>query len=196
MELPKREHPERGTATPFKGSRPPLHPYESEPSRGDAYNYMDHYQPYVPPRAPDRRYGNRRHDHRRQEVNHLRLDSLTKLPSEILATELQLQLPPCPSTVAPLRKENLDRASSPYNIILGRTDLRELRVVSSTVHAMMKFPTPKGISTLCARAEPVYECRWSEWKVAKQEEMKEKAEEQRGPNIERDEKILVNPALP
>ncbi|GJS01217.1 reverse transcriptase domain-containing protein [Tanacetum coccineum] len=70
MELPKGEHPERGTATPFKGSRPPLHPYESEPSRGDAYNYRDHYQPYVPPRAPDRRYGNRRHDHRRQEVNH------------------------------------------------------------------------------------------------------------------------------
>ncbi|GKE22169.1 hypothetical protein Tco_1433681 [Tanacetum coccineum] len=40
------------------------------------------------------------------------------------------------------------RASSPYNIILGRTCLRELRVVSSTVHAMMKFPTPKGIATI------------------------------------------------
>ncbi|GKE17539.1 hypothetical protein Tco_1425116, partial [Tanacetum coccineum] len=69
----------------------------------------DHYQPYVSPRAPDRRYNNRRHDHRRQEVNHLRLDSLTKLPSEILATELQLQLLPYPPTVAPLKKENLDR---------------------------------------------------------------------------------------
>ncbi|GJR98182.1 reverse transcriptase domain-containing protein [Tanacetum coccineum] len=69
----------------------------------------DHYQPYVSPRAPDRRYDNRRHDHRRQKVNHLRLDSLTKLPSEILAMELQLQLPPCPSTVAPPKKENLDR---------------------------------------------------------------------------------------
>ncbi|GKG11038.1 hypothetical protein Tco_0342438, partial [Tanacetum coccineum] len=49
------------------------------------------------------------HNSQRQEVNHLRLDSLTKLPSEILATELQLQLPPCPPTVAPPKKENLDR---------------------------------------------------------------------------------------
>ncbi|GJV11148.1 reverse transcriptase domain-containing protein [Tanacetum coccineum] len=74
------------------------------------YHYRrDHYQPYVPPRGPDRRYDNKRHDFRRREVNHLKLDSLTKLPSEILATELQLQLPPCPPTVAPPKKENLDR---------------------------------------------------------------------------------------
>ncbi|GJX59047.1 hypothetical protein Tco_0290437 [Tanacetum coccineum] len=74
----------------------------------------DHYQPYVPPWAPEQRYDNhrhdnRRHDNRRQEVNHLRLDSLTKLPSEILATKLYLQLPPCPLTVAPPKRENLDR---------------------------------------------------------------------------------------
>ncbi|GJY52127.1 reverse transcriptase domain-containing protein [Tanacetum coccineum] len=354
MKMTKEEHPKKGTTTQFRGSRPPLHPYGNGPPRSDAYNLRDHYQPYVPPRAPDRRYDNKRHDHRRQEVNHLRLDSLTKLPSEILTTELQLQLLPCPSTVAPPRKENLDRyceyhgkkehytndcfhlkkqlevalesgklnhlikdvrqkgnnigrqmgnnngkgkvinmvresgkelkhgpliieaevegylvrrvfvdqgaamqvmfkhyfdnlspdikarltptqtelvgffgeqlvlirkielevqfggggltrnvmmkftivrASSPYNITLGRTCLRELRVVLSTVHAMMKFPTPKGIATLCAQAEPVYECRWSERKVAKQEETKEK-EERKGPNTEGEEKISVNPAFP
>ncbi|GJT06147.1 hypothetical protein Tco_0840609 [Tanacetum coccineum] len=53
------------------------------------------------------------------------------------------------------------RASSPYNIILGRTEMRELRNVSSTIHAMMKFPTPRGIETLVIRTSPVYECRWS-----------------------------------
>ncbi|GJY25838.1 reverse transcriptase domain-containing protein [Tanacetum coccineum] len=51
------------------------------------------------------------------------------------------------------------RASSHYNIILGRTGMRELRGVSSTVHAMVKFPTPKGIATLIARTKPMYECR-------------------------------------
>ncbi|GKA83832.1 hypothetical protein Tco_0805427 [Tanacetum coccineum] len=210
-ELPRGEFPEKGTTTQFRGSRPPRHSYGSGPSRTNIHPRRDHYQSYVSPRAPDRRYDNRRHDHRRQEVNHLRLDSLTKLPSEILAIELQLQLPPCPPTVAPPKKENLDsseggltrkvmmkftvvRASSPYNIILGRTGLQELRVVSSTVHAMLKFPTPKGIATLCARIEPVYECRWSDRKIIKQEATKEKAEKHKAP--EGEEKVLVNPAFP
>ncbi|GKB01383.1 hypothetical protein Tco_0829427 [Tanacetum coccineum] len=39
------------------------------------------------------------------------------------------------------------RASSPYNIILGHTGIRELRAVSSTVHAMVKFLTSRGITT-------------------------------------------------
>ncbi|GJU24785.1 reverse transcriptase domain-containing protein [Tanacetum coccineum] len=108
-ELPKGEFPEKGLATQFRGSRPPRHSYGNGPSRGDIHPKRDHYQQYLPPRAPDRRYDNRIHDHKRHEVSHLRLDSLTKLPSEILATELQLQLPPCPSTVAPPKKENLDR---------------------------------------------------------------------------------------
>ncbi|GKF20353.1 reverse transcriptase domain-containing protein, partial [Tanacetum coccineum] len=47
-ELPKGELPEKTAATQFWGSRPPRHTYR-----------RDHYQPYVPPRAPDRRYDNR-----------------------------------------------------------------------------------------------------------------------------------------
>ncbi|GKD56334.1 hypothetical protein Tco_1289721, partial [Tanacetum coccineum] len=200
--------------------------------------------PYVPPRANNRRY-----DNRRQESNHLGIDALTKRPKEILATEFQLQLPPCPPMVGTPKKENLDRycdyhgekdvrqignakgmqhgnnnskgkvinlvwahgdnkkrksrtggeedwlnvpitfplipaddvsdeplivevevegkielevlfeneslrrrttmkftverASSPYNIIMRRTGMRELLAVSSTIHAMMKFPTPR-----------------------------------------------------
>ncbi|GJY48539.1 hypothetical protein Tco_0438495, partial [Tanacetum coccineum] len=104
-ELPRGGFPEKGTTTQFRGSRPPRHSYGSGPSMTDIHPRRDHYQPYVSPRASDRRYDNRRHDHRRQEVNHLRLDSLTKLPSEILAMELQLQLPPCPLTVAPPKKK-------------------------------------------------------------------------------------------
>ena len=39
-------------------------------------------------------------------------------------------------------------SSSPYNIILGRSGLKKLRAIPSTIHAMMKFPTPRGIATL------------------------------------------------
>nr|GEV82624.1 hypothetical protein [Tanacetum cinerariifolium] len=93
-ELLKGEHPDRPAITQFRGSHPPRHSYGSRPSRADIYRRGDHYQPYITPRAPDRRY-----DNRRREVNHLRLDSLTKRPSEILAIELQLRLPPCPPTL-------------------------------------------------------------------------------------------------
>nr|GEU49380.1 reverse transcriptase domain-containing protein [Tanacetum cinerariifolium] len=71
-ELPKGEHPKKGTTTQFRGSRAPRHPYGNGSQRPDAYNRRDHYQSYVPSRAPDRRCDNRRHDHQRQEVNHLR----------------------------------------------------------------------------------------------------------------------------
>ncbi|GJS12856.1 reverse transcriptase domain-containing protein [Tanacetum coccineum] len=67
----------------------------------------------------------------------------------------------------PIRKVE---APSPYNIILGRMGMRELRVVSSTVHAMLKFPKPRGIATLIAQTAPVYECRWSDKKAVKLDE--------------------------
>nr|GEW82284.1 hypothetical protein [Tanacetum cinerariifolium] len=95
-----------------------------------------------------------------------------------------------------MMKFTVVRASSPYNVILERTGLQELREISSTVHAMLKFLTPKGIATLYARIEPVYECRWSERKTTKQEATKEKAEEHKAPVPEKEEKILVNPAFP
>ncbi|GJT09140.1 reverse transcriptase domain-containing protein [Tanacetum coccineum] len=65
------------------------------------------------------------------------------------------------------------RASSPYNIILGHTGMRELGVVSSTIRSMVKFPTPRGIANLVARAAPVYECRWSERQMLRHEEERE-----------------------
>ncbi|GJZ21061.1 reverse transcriptase domain-containing protein [Tanacetum coccineum] len=40
------------------------------------------------------------------------------------------------------------RAPSLYNIILGRPGLKTLRAIPSTIHAMMKYPTPKGVATL------------------------------------------------
>ncbi|GKF04406.1 reverse transcriptase domain-containing protein, partial [Tanacetum coccineum] len=37
------------------------------------------------------------------------------------------------------------RAPSPYNIILGRPGLKALHAIPSTIHSMIRFPTPKGI---------------------------------------------------
>ncbi|GKA68630.1 reverse transcriptase domain-containing protein [Tanacetum coccineum] len=87
------------------------------------------------------------------------------------------------------------RVSSPYNIIQGRTGMKELRVVSSTIHAMMKFPTPRGVATLVARAAPMYECRCSEKKKPKQEEGVEEMELEEQKELE-EEKVLINPAFP
>nr|GFB16536.1 hypothetical protein [Tanacetum cinerariifolium] len=65
----------------------------------NAYYRRDHYQPYVGPRQQGRRYDRGRFENRRQEVYQLSLETLVKRPKEILATELQLQLPPCPLMV-------------------------------------------------------------------------------------------------
>ncbi|GJR47972.1 reverse transcriptase domain-containing protein [Tanacetum coccineum] len=92
-------------------------------------------------------------------------------------------------------KFTLVRASSPYNIILGRTRMRELRAVSSTVHAMVKFPTPRGIATLIALTAPVYECRWLEKKRVEHDEKVEVVELEK-PEESGEEKVLVNPAFP
>ncbi|GJW49700.1 hypothetical protein Tco_0091051 [Tanacetum coccineum] len=225
-ELPKGGIPEKGQGTSYQGNKPP-------------------------------------------QVNYLSLDALTKRPKEILATKLQLQLPPCPPMIRTLKKENLDRycdyhrekghytndcyqlkrqleaalesgklshlvkdvrqqgnargrqpgnhnskdkvinmvwergnsrkrkvelevtfisegfcrrmmmkfmmvkASSPYNIILERTKMRELRAVSSTIHAMMKFPTPRVMATLVARTTSVFECGgWRRGKLNKKGNLK------------------------
>ncbi|GJV39236.1 hypothetical protein Tco_1417676 [Tanacetum coccineum] len=111
-ELPKGEHPERGQGTLYKEARPPRILQGGGPPKMNGYNTYnrrDHYQPYVLPRQPGRRYDNRRFEIRRQEVNQLSLEALIKRPKEILAIELQLQLPPCQLMIGTPKKENLDR---------------------------------------------------------------------------------------
>nr|GEW85210.1 reverse transcriptase domain-containing protein [Tanacetum cinerariifolium] len=251
---------EKGHEVPYKGFLPPCAIQGGGPPRGEGYNAhnrRDHYMPYVPPRQMGRRYENRRFEHRMQEVNQLSIESLVKRPKEILATDLQLQLPP-PSSQLEItlefgklnhlikdvrqRGENRGRqggngsthgkiintvhevgknrkrkcrgrweedwmrssgashirplfpklapshpgppkpnshrivveASPPYNFILGRTRMRELRAVSSTTHAMMNVPTPRRIATLVPRRDAIFECRQIEVRQASHEEPSEK----------------------
>ena len=51
------------------------------------------------------------------------------------------------------------RSPSPYNIILRRSGIKQLRAIPSTIHSMMKFPTPRGIATLVTRSVIISECR-------------------------------------
>ncbi|GKB68457.1 hypothetical protein Tco_0929869 [Tanacetum coccineum] len=48
---------------------------------------------------------------------------------------------------------------SPYNVILGRTGLRSLGAIASTIHSMIKFPTANGIATVTTKKETLHECR-------------------------------------
>ncbi|GJR12717.1 hypothetical protein Tco_0795369 [Tanacetum coccineum] len=43
------------------------------------------------------------------------------------------------------------KSHSPYNVILGRTGLRSLAAVASTIHSMIKFPTANGIETMITK---------------------------------------------
>ncbi|GKE27472.1 hypothetical protein Tco_1442856 [Tanacetum coccineum] len=54
------------------------------------------------------------------------------------------------------------KSHSPYNIILGRTGLRSLGAVASTIHSMIKFPTANGIATMTTKRETLQECRMME----------------------------------
>ncbi|GJW02710.1 hypothetical protein Tco_1561566 [Tanacetum coccineum] len=85
------------------------------------------------------------------------------------------------------------RAPSPYNVILGRTGLRALRAFPSTIHSMMKFPTPRSITTLVTRSMIISECRHLEKKQVVEEKKEEEVETKA---VNMTEEILANPAFP
>ncbi|GJR36505.1 reverse transcriptase domain-containing protein [Tanacetum coccineum] len=85
------------------------------------------------------------------------------------------------------------KAHLPYNVILGRTSLRALRAIFSTIHSMMKFPTPRGIPTLVTRSVIISKCRRLEKKQVVEEENNENVET-KAVNVT--EEILVNLTFP
>ncbi|GKE07823.1 hypothetical protein Tco_1411374, partial [Tanacetum coccineum] len=94
-----------------------------------------------------------------------------------------------------MMKFKVVETSSPYNIILGRTRMRELCVVSSTTHAMMKFPTPRGIATLVPRKDAIFDCRQIEDRqVSPGESPEEKTGEKKEESSTED--VMINPAFP
>ncbi|PWA96799.1 hypothetical protein CTI12_AA037930 [Artemisia annua] len=89
------------------------------------------------------------------------------------------------------------RSPSPYNVILGRSGIKRLRAIPSTIHSMMKFPTPRGIATLVTRSVIISECRKLEEKFLLEKEMEaDTYPEEEIKNEVGTEEILVHPAYP
>ncbi|GKE10124.1 hypothetical protein Tco_1413675, partial [Tanacetum coccineum] len=53
----------------------------------------------------------------------------------------------------------ITKCRSLYNIIIGRTRMRSLGAVGSTIHSMIKFPTSQGIVTMETSREALRECK-------------------------------------
>ncbi|GJU62786.1 hypothetical protein Tco_1244621 [Tanacetum coccineum] len=51
------------------------------------------------------------------------------------------------------------KCHSPYNVLIGRTRIRSLGAVVSTIHSMIKFPTNQGVITMETSKEAIWECR-------------------------------------
>ncbi|GJT37096.1 hypothetical protein Tco_0936961 [Tanacetum coccineum] len=100
----------------------------------NAYGNRDNYTLY---RGRDHHatYAPPRGGYQRRVAPILTLDSLIKPPKEILATKPQLRQPP------------------------PRSGLITLRAIPLTIHSMMKFPTPKGITTLVTQSVIISECQ-------------------------------------
>nr|XP_043637874.1 uncharacterized protein LOC122608865 [Erigeron canadensis] len=82
------------------------------------------------------------------------------------------------------------RAESPYNIILGRPAMRKLGMVPSPIHAIVKFPTPRGIGFVKTEPHPEVQC--SQVLSPKAGECSKKKE-----NLETEtEKIFINNKYP
>nr|GEX29398.1 reverse transcriptase domain-containing protein [Tanacetum cinerariifolium] len=52
-----------------------------------------------------------------------------------------------------------ERVQSQDILFIGRPGLKTLRAIPSTIHAIMKFPTPKGVATLVTRTLIITECK-------------------------------------
>lgn len=91
------------------------------------------------------------------------------------------------------------RSPSPYNIILGRSGIKKMRAIPSTIHSMVKFPTPRGIATLVTQIVIILECLKLEEKQMSEKETK--AEEPQVAEtteelVRTTEEVLVHPAYP
>nr|GEU37698.1 reverse transcriptase domain-containing protein [Tanacetum cinerariifolium] len=81
------------------------------------------------------------------------------------------------------------RAPSPYNV--GRSGLKTLRAIPSTIQSMMKFPTLKGVATLVTQTVIIIECRRLEKKQIIEEESSEWEKE-----VAITKEVLINPSFP
>nr|GEU63905.1 reverse transcriptase domain-containing protein [Tanacetum cinerariifolium] len=82
----------------------------------------------------------------------------TSIALEILAIR-RFTMGECEKTRTVIMKFAVVKSPSSYNALLGRTRMRRLGAVASTVHSMIKFLTLNGITTISTIRETLRECR-------------------------------------
>nr|GEU36606.1 hypothetical protein [Tanacetum cinerariifolium] len=80
---------------------------------------------------------------------------------------------------------------SSHTFYYSLNDEITLRAIPSTIHSMMKLPTPKGVATLVTRTVIIAECRQLEKKQMIEEEVFDGAKE-----VAATKEVLVNPSFP
>ncbi|GJR52101.1 hypothetical protein Tco_1402622 [Tanacetum coccineum] len=73
--------------------------------------------------------------------------------------DLEVTIGECGKTRTVIMEFAVVKSPSPYNALLGRTGMRSLGAVASTIHSMMKFPTSNRIATISTTRETLRECR-------------------------------------
>ncbi|GJY45220.1 reverse transcriptase domain-containing protein [Tanacetum coccineum] len=72
--------------------------------------------------------------------------------------DLEVTIGECEKTRTVIMEFAVVKSPSPYNVLLGRTGMRSLEAVASTIHSMIKFPTSNGIATIATTRETLREC--------------------------------------
>ncbi|GJT50709.1 hypothetical protein Tco_0976866 [Tanacetum coccineum] len=68
--------------------------------------------------------------------------------------DLEVTMGECGKTRTIIMEFAVVKSPSSYNALLGRTGMRSLGAVASTIHSMIKFPTSNGIATRETLREP------------------------------------------
>ncbi|GKD23780.1 hypothetical protein Tco_1225483 [Tanacetum coccineum] len=83
----------------------------------------------------------------------------TSIVSEILAIRREVTMGECGKTRTVIMEFVVVKGPSLYNALLGRTRIRSLGAVASTIHSMIKFLTSNEIATIATTRETLRECR-------------------------------------
>ncbi|GJT47221.1 hypothetical protein Tco_0955936 [Tanacetum coccineum] len=81
------------------------------------------------------------------------------------------------------------KSHSPYNVLLGRTDLRSLEAAASTIHLMIKFHTNNEIATMTTKRETLQEYRRIEEAQGLVSDIQQKDKKQRKTNKTKHDKM-------
>ncbi|GJW88591.1 reverse transcriptase domain-containing protein [Tanacetum coccineum] len=80
------------------------------------------------------------------------------------------------------------KCCSLYNVIIGRTKMRSLGAVGSTIHSMIKFPTNQGVVTMETSREAIQKCKHLEKVQGTRYSLKDGKRSQTGQNRARNGK--------